>query len=117
MDIKDAHVVIRLLLLGIAAEALVELVKKAAPLQGARQWIIRITPFLRSEEQGHLLECPYCISLWVGVLAGVLYFSISSTLMDLAVGCLIIHRLSNYMHILFSLARDKQLDIRVKRRS
>ncbi len=108
---------IRFLLAIIATEALVELWKKAAPLQGIRRWTISKTPFLYSQEQeSHLLDCPYCLSVWVGFLMMVLYLYLDSTVFILFTGMLSVHRGSNFLHLIFSLLADKQRDIRVNRR-
>jgi len=102
-----------ILILAIACEALVQLWLKAAPLQPARAFLRRITPFLYSETQGHLLDCPYCLSVWVGfgVVVGYLYVPYS-ILFFAALG---IHRCSNFIHLIFSFVRDWQMDIRIAR--
>lgn len=108
---------IDLVLLIAATEATVELFKKAAPLQGMREWIVQRTPWLYSErQQTHLLECPYCMSVWAGfcLTAMYLYVGGSGTLFFMA--SLAIHRLSTFLHLAFSLIRDKQMDIRIARR-
>jgi len=107
---------IRLILAIVACEALVELIKKAAPLQGLKRWIISKTPFLYSREQEtHLLECPWCVSVWVGFSVMALYIYMDSTVFLLFVGGLALHRLSNFLHLIFSFLRDKQFDLRVQR--
>lgn len=112
MDIKLCSV----LLLAIAAEATVELIKKAGPLQGIKRWIISKTPFLYSEEmQTHLLDCPYCTSFWVGILAAIGYLYMDSVAVVFIVVGLVAHRLSNGLHLLYSILRDKQIDLRIAR--
>ena len=98
----------------IATEALVELWKKAAPLQDFKGWLIDKTPFLYSERMDtHLLECPYCMSVWIGFIVVSLYL-IADIFLYLFMA-LAVHRLSNYIHLLSSFIRDKQLDIRAGR--
>ena len=100
-----------------ATEAIVELWKKAAPLQGARARIIRKTPFLFSRaQQTHLLECPYCTSVWVGFLVMSAFLFMDGTAFLWCAGSLTAHRLSNGCHLLYSIVRDLQIDIRVNRR-
>lgn len=116
MDTKDVYVVIKLLLMIVATEALVELWKKAAPLQGIREWLIQKTPFLYSDrQQTHLLECPYCLSLWVGSCLTAMCLFMEGAMAFFILASLAIHRLSNYLHLSFSLLRDRQMDIRVAR--
>jgi hypothetical protein len=104
-----------IIILIVACEALVQLWLHAAPLYGVRWRLIRYTPFLYSEERAeHLLNCPYCFSVWVGFLLILGYFFLNSATMLIA-GILTVHRLSNYLHLVFSLIRDAQLDLRVKR--
>lgn len=113
MDIRFLWIV----LLAISVESAVELWKKAAPLQGIKRWIVSRTPFLYSEEmQTHLCDCPYCVSLWVGILAVIGYLYMDSVVVVYIVVGLVAHRLSNYFHILFSILRDMQLDLRIRRR-
>jgi hypothetical protein len=101
----------------VATEALVNLWFRAAPLQGLRRWLVRLTPFLYSKEQDtHLFNCPYCLSFWVAS-ALVLLYSLASCrgFVFLFAVVLSLHRLSNFLHLVFSLLRDKQLDLRVAR--
>ncbi len=106
---------IKLIALAVGAEAIVELLFKAAPLQGARQAIIEATPFLRSEDQGHLLECKYCTSLWIAAGLAILTREEKETLLTLAGEAIIAHRLSNYLHTAYCTTRDHQINIRLKR--
>jgi hypothetical protein len=116
MDTRGVVVVTRLFLLAIACEALVQLWFHAAPLQGVRQWIIRSTPFLISKRQDtHLMDCKYCVSVWAGAFLMVAYFYMDYPAVMYFIGLLIIHRLSNFLHLVFSWIRDKQYDIRVNR--
>jgi len=108
--------ILRIFTLAILTEALVELFFKAAPLQSIRSFLIKKTPWLRSEEGGHLLECKYCTSVWIG--AGVI---ILATFADcyftrLAGGALIVARLSNYAHLVVSSIRDIQINMRLERK-
>jgi hypothetical protein len=116
MGIRVVIVAIRFIILALATEALVQLWFHAAPLQGIRRWLIARTPFLYSKEfSTHLLECRYCVSAWVGILAATAYFYWDTPIVEWAVVALAIHRLSNYLHLAFSLTRDIQVDIRIKR--
>jgi hypothetical protein len=104
---------IDLILYIIACEALVQLWFYAAPLQGIRNWVIKYTPFLNSEEQGHLFNCKYCTSFWCALFLAIFYFT--CPLFKYFIIVLVIHRLSNFLHLIFSYIRDLQLDIRVNR--
>ena len=107
---------LKLILVVIAVEAMVELWKKAAPLQPAREWLVRVTPFLYSErQQTHLLQCPYCLSVYAGVAGTCLYFYADTVPAKWLIIALVIHRLSNFVHLAMSALRDKQLDIRIQR--
>ncbi len=109
MDIK------RLILLVIASEALIHLFLHAAPIQSMRRWMIKMTPFLYSKEQEtHLLDCGYCISIWTGFFMAFLYF-LDCIIVTYFIYALVIGRLSNHFHMIFSIIRDKQLDIRINR--
>ena len=102
------------LILIIATEALVELWKKAAPLQAFKEWLIAETPFLHSESMDtHLLECPYCMSVWIGALVLIIYVVFNNSIY--LFGALVVHRVSNYVHLVVSYLRDLQLNLRAGR--
>ena len=107
---------LKVIYLALVTEALVELIFKAAPLQGARAWFIRSTPFLRSEDQGHLLECKYCTSIWIGagVLLGAHFLDCQASRLGSA--ALIVARLSNFAHLVVSSIRDAQINKRLERK-
>lgn len=107
--------IIKILALAILVEALVELIFTAAPLQGIRAWLIKKTPWLRSEDQGHLLECKYCTSVWIAAAIILLAEFANWQALRLASAALIVGRLSNYAHIGYSSIRDLQLNMRLKR--
>lgn len=107
---------INLILIVIAMEAAVELWRKAAPLQPIREKLVDITPFLYSErQQTHLLQCPYCLSVYAGVAGGFLYFSMDIACVRWLIIAMAIHRMTNFLHLGMSLLKDKQIDIRVER--
>lgn len=117
MAMLDVFAVINISLMVVTCEALVQLWLHAAPIQGIRRWLIKATPFLYSAEpETHLLDCPYCLSVWVGFLMMMLYRYMDSMVFMLFVGALAVHRLSNFLHLVFSFVRDLQMDIRVNRR-
>lgn len=102
------------LILIIATEALVELWKKAAPLQGIKEALIAGTPFLHSDRMDtHLLECPYCLSVWFGAFVGLTYIICEASVYLFSL--LAIHRVSNYVHLGISYLRDLQLNLRAGR--
>ncbi|MFA5322372.1 MAG: DUF1360 domain-containing protein [Smithella sp.] len=107
--------IIKVIALAVLTEALVELVFTAAPLQGVRIFIINRTPVLRSTEQGHLLECKYCTSVWIatGVVLIAVFFD--CTAFRIAAAIFIVHRISNYLHILAATVRDAQINLRLMR--
>jgi hypothetical protein len=100
------------LILIIATEALVELWKKAMPLQGIRRKLTELTPFLEIDGQ-HLFDCGYCLSVWVGALVFISYSFFDELIYFF--GALAIHRVSNYVHLVISYLRDLQLNLRVGR--
>jgi hypothetical protein len=112
---KRQRTMIKWLVMIILVEALVELLYKAAPLQGIRNWVIRVTPFLRSEEQGHLLECKYCTAVWVGFVVVLVGTYLDYELVRVFALMIVLGRLSNYVHIVYSTIRDKQLNMRLSR--
>lgn len=108
--------IIKIIALSILTEASVELIFTAAPLQGSRAWLIKKTPWLRSTDQGHLLECKYCTSLWVAAAFVLLATFADTPASRLASAALIVARLSNYAHILYGIIRDAQINIQLERK-
>ena len=108
--------IIKILALTILTEALIELIFTAAPLQGPRQWLIKKTPVLHSAEQGHLLECKYCSSVWIAVGVVLIAMFFDNQVTRVMAGIIIIARLSNYAHLMISSLRDVQINVRLKRK-
>jgi len=108
--------VFKVLGLAILVEALVELIFKAAPLQGARAWLIKKTPWLDTESQGHLLDCKYCTSVWIGAGAVLLASFADCPATRFAAAAIIVARLSNYAHVLVGWIRDAQINKRLERK-
>lgn len=106
---------LRIVALMVLTEAIVELIFTAAPIQGIRAWLIKKTPWLRSNDYGHLLDCKYCTSVWVapGVLAG--YYCLDCRAIEFLGVALIVARLSNYAHLLYGSLHDAQLNMRLRR--
>jgi hypothetical protein len=109
MSLQDCIIAI------ILTEALVNLLFTATILQPFREWIIAHIPIrVRGE---HLLECKTCSSVWLGVISFILVkYTSDSSLLTIFIYGIVIHRLSNYLHLGYSLVRDFQLNLRVARR-
>ncbi len=103
--------------LSIFIEALVELFFKAAPLQPLRTYLRIHTPSLYSKtQQSHLLDCKYCVSVWIAFIIFILYYLTKpNIILTIILYSCIIHRLSNYLHLMFSIIRDLQFNIRINR--
>ena len=101
----------------IAVEAVTELIFKAGPLQSLRCWIIDRTPWARAGIiQEHLLECKYCVSVWVAFIFALGYlFLLESQVFLCFLYAINFHRLSNLFHLPVSYLRDKQLNLRIER--
>jgi len=107
--------IIKFIFLAILIEALTELLFKAAPLQGLRNWIIKHTPFLNTSEQGHLLDCKYCTSVWIAFGVVIIETWIDNELIRLIALFIAVARGSNYIHIAFNTVKDYQLNLRLSR--
>ena len=106
-----------LIIMVVACEALVQLWFHAAPLQSLRGLLTRLTPFLYSkEQQTHLFDCAYCLSVSIGFIITLAYFYVDYSVFMVFCLSMTIHRMSNYIHVFFSLMADRQRDIRVARR-
>jgi hypothetical protein len=103
-----------IVLMVIGCEAIVNLIFTGVVLQPVRDWIIRHTPFI-SVNGEHLLSCRVCTSLWIGFLCAIGFLFLSIPLVRFIFLGIVIHRLSNHFHLIFSIIRDIQLDMRVAR--
>jgi hypothetical protein len=104
----------------IAVEAAVRLWFCAAPLQGFRWWLISQTPMFAVKsspytEGGHLFECKYCTSVWIGAVFAVFYFFFNGVVLDFIVTALVIHRVSNFVHLLILIPEEHVRQIRLER--
>lgn len=110
--------ILNIILCALFIEAVTQLIFHAAPLQPIRNWLRQHTPMFYSKTtEEHLLDCKYCTSVWVGFGTVIAYhlFNPNIFLTILFYSC-IVHRISNYMHTIYSYVVDKQLDLRVARR-
>jgi len=108
--------VIKIIICAFLVEAIVELFFKAAPVQEFRRWFIQKTPYLMSEEQGHLFECKYCTSFWVAIFVVFLVTFADYQVTRLIGYAIIIARLSNFIHIIFGWVKDAQMNMRLGRK-
>lgn len=97
----------------ILTEAIISLLFTATVLQPFRELLIRIIPLRVRDE--HLLECKICSSFWVGIFCFLLV-SYSGGIFYILLCGIVVHRLSNYTHLVYSIVRDKQFDMRVNRK-
>lgn len=92
--------ILSLLFLIIACEALTELVLEAKPLEGFRRFVTR-SIISRVQFLDGVLECGYCLSVWSSILLVGLYILIPTVSYWINLG-LVTHRLSNVLHEIFS---------------
>ena len=92
----------------LATEAIVELIVASEVLFNTRDWIAQRSIFF-----GKLVNCGYCVSVWVAALMFAYYLPIGQYMELLCVNrfvwvitliakAVIVHRLSNVLHELFS---------------
>ncbi len=106
---------IETLMLVVSVEAFVELIFCAGPIQKFRAWLVRHSEFLYVSDYGHLLECKYCVSVWIALLIVICYYLIPAKVFHFILLVFVVHRLSNLIHVCASLCRDIQLNIRINR--
>lgn len=93
----------KLILCIIAAEAMTQLVCKAEIFDSLRSKIQGMSSFTN-----RLLECPYCVSVWVSGFTVVLYVFYEN--MWAFVLLLVIHRASNFIHDLFRITQNLKIN-------
>ncbi|KKK76451.1 hypothetical protein LCGC14_2863520 [marine sediment metagenome] len=106
---------IKLFLLAILTEALIELFFSEGLFKKIRIFLVRQTPGLNLPAYGHLLDCKYCCSVWIGLIVIYLSTYINYPLPRLIAFGIILARASNYIHCTLGLLRDLQINTRLKR--
>lgn len=102
-----------IIILIIAVEATVELFFKGSIFQPFRRWLIKHTTLFTVDDE-NLFSCAVCVSFWVAVVFVSTYFFVSKGIILFAL-VLCVHRLSNWLHIVFGIIKDWQLNIRINR--
>jgi hypothetical protein len=100
----------KLILCIIAAEAMTQLVCKAEIFNRPRNWFRNLCTFTQE-----LINCPYCVSVWIAAFTTILYFYYST--LYLFIVFLVIHRISNLLHDLFRIIFNVKLDQYLRRRN
>jgi hypothetical protein len=93
----------------IAAEAMTQLTCKAEIFNRLREWLKSLSSFTNE-----LLSCPYCVSVWVAGFTVILYASYEWSWWFILL--LVIHRISNVLHDLFSIILNFKIDQILRRR-
>lgn len=106
---------IKLVVVGIWCEAVVELFFNGAPIQKLRSWLILKTPFLTFEGYGNIFNCKYCVSFYVGILGVFLYIYLNHVFFFCIGIAIVLHRISNYIHIMYRIVVDHQINLRLAR--
>jgi hypothetical protein len=107
--------IFQFIILAITCEALTLLFFEAAPLQNIRQGIIKATPFFSVTERGHVFECKYCTSVWIGFYVYFLFLIFGNLFIKYFCYLIIIGRASNYVHALFSIMTNSVINLRLMR--
>lgn len=107
---------LKLLIIGIWCEAIVDLFFYGAPVQWLRRWLVKKTPFFTFEDYGSLFDCKYCVSFYVGILGVFLYIYLNNPIFLCICVAIVLHRISNYIHVVYRIIVDLQTDIRIRRR-
>jgi hypothetical protein len=103
---------IDILMMIVVTEALVELICHARIFDSTRNKIKEINWFFKE-----LLDCPYCLSVWAGLLSAALYSNLD--VWPVRIFCIIIafHRLSNVLHLAYKILLDANLNQILRRTS
>ena len=91
-------------------EAITEIVSKSKLFEPLREWFFnrRNNKFFKFVHS--LLDCPYCLSVWVGTLVGTIIVNINiiSVYIDWFIVGLLLHRLSNILHNMIDRTRENE---------
>lgn len=99
----------KLIMCIIAAEAMTQLACKAEIFNRLREWLKSLSSFTNE-----LLSCPYCVSVWVAGFTVILYIGYEWAWWFILL--LVIHRISNVLHDLFSIVLNFKIDQILRRK-
>jgi len=100
---------VRFLLCLITVEAVTQLICKAEIFDNLRDWLNSRSKFLDS-----LLSCPYCVSVWAGMLGLIIYFFWED--LRWFAYLMFLHRTSNIFHDLISTLTNFKINLILKRK-
>ena len=103
-----------ILLMVVFTEGVVNLIFMGTVLQPFREFVIRNTPTIFVVREEHLLLCKLCTSVWVGLLSYNI-FPINN--LKWFFYTIVIHRLSNYLHLIIGRVEDIKFDKQVARKN
>jgi len=97
---------IKFILVALLVESVTNIVSKSEIFLPIRRWLFYKNKFLHN-----LIDCPYCLSVWVGLLCSVLCdikLTFSENLyVDYIISGLLLHRSSNILHYLIDLLMER----------
>lgn len=128
--IEILHLIVNIILLALAVEAITEIITSSEIMSPLRL-LIREKAFPYPPEDDiqtrfyawldKLISCGYCTSVWISALISVWYdyVMVNSRWMSTIILIFAIHRLANWIHVLYELIRkgrvgSLEVDLRVK---
>jgi len=100
---------VRFLFCLITVEAVTQLICKAEIFDNLRDWLSSRSKFLNS-----LLACPYCVSVWSGLLGLIIFYYWEC--LNWFSYIMVLHRVSNVLHDFISLLTQFKIDLILRRK-
>lgn len=99
----------KIILMILAVEAVTQLICKAEIFDTARNKLSSYGWWFQE-----LLRCPYCVSVWSALF--IIILSVFWNYTYLFILLLVIHRMSNFLHDIYSMILHKKINIILKNR-
>lgn len=92
----------------LVTEAITEIVSKSKIFEPLHEWFFTRREYRVFKFIHLLLDCPYCLSVWVGTLVGfsIVDIDIVSPYLDWFIVGILIHRSSNIIHNIIDRTRE-----------
>jgi len=89
-----------ILFLVVFTEAITEIITKSELFSPIRKFFFDRRQSIISRFIHDLLDCGYCVSVWVGLFSACVFLFVDNIILNLFFMGIVIHRLSNILHYL-----------------
>jgi hypothetical protein len=112
MFLRLSMSIIVILSLIIFTEAITEIITKSELFSPVREFFFNRRKFKICNFIHKLLDCGYCMSVWVGLFSAYVFFFLNNIFFNVFFMGIILHRLSNILHFIIDrINRNSDLEL------